>query len=77
MREIKEGTIYQHFKGNTYKILCIALNTETNEQMVIYQDVANKEKIFARPYDMFISKVDHDKYPDVKQLYRFEEKTSK
>lgn len=74
MRKVIEGSIYQHFKGNEYKILCLALNTETNEQMVIYQDVANIEKIFARSYDMFISEVDHDKYPDVKQFYRFEEK---
>lgn len=73
MREIKVGTIYQHFKGNKYKILCIALNTETDKRMVIYQDITNKDRIFARDYDMFISKVDRDKYPDVKQIYRFEE----
>lgn len=76
MREIKVGTIYQHFKGNKYKILCIALNTETDKRMVIYQDITNKDKIFARDYDMFISKVDHDKYPDVKQIYRFESITT-
>lgn len=73
MREIKVGTIYQHFKGNKYKILCIALNIETDKRMVIYQDITNKDRIFARDYDMFISKVDRDKYPDVKQIYRFEE----
>lgn len=73
MREVKVGKIYQHFKGNQYLVLCIALHTETNEKMVIYQDIHDKEKIYARPYEMFISKVDKGKYPDVKQEYRFEE----
>ena len=72
-RDIHVGKMYTHFKGNVYKVLYIALHTETNEDMVIYQDVKDVSKIYARPYDMFISEVDHDKYPEVKQRYRFEE----
>ena len=62
-----------------YKILEIAEHTETKEKLVIYQalyDDPTKDihffKTFARPYDMFMSEVDHEKYPDIKQKYRFE-----
>ena len=72
-RKIKIGKIYRHFKGNRYKVLCIAMHTETNEDMVIYQDVSDENKIYARPLVMFQSKVEKDKYPDVLQVYRFEE----
>ena len=73
MREIKVGQTYKHFKGNHYKVLCIAMHTETNEDMVIYQDIHHPDKIYARPYPMFNSLVDTHKYPDVTQTYRFEE----
>lgn len=61
-----------HFKGNNYKVLCVAMHTETQEMMVVYQALYGDYKYFVRPYEMFVSKVDHDKYPDVKQEYRFE-----
>lgn len=72
-RIIKPGKIYRHFKGNRYLVLCIAMHTETLEDMVIYQDVSDESKIYARPLEMFQSKVEKDKYPDVLQTYRFEE----
>ena len=72
-RIIKTGKTYRHFKGNRYLVLCIAMHTETNEDMVIYQDISDASKIYARPLDMFQSKVEKDKYPDVTQIYRFEE----
>lgn len=64
--------IYKHFKGNTYKVLYIAKDSETLEDIVIYMDVNNNSKIWARKKDMFLSKVDKNKYPDVVQEYRFE-----
>ncbi len=64
--------IYKHFKGNTYKVLCIAKDSETLEDIVVYMDVNNNSKIWARKKDMFLSKVDKNKYPDVAQEYRFE-----
>ena len=67
----KKGEIYKHFKGNMYEVLAIAKHTETMEDMVVYSDV-DGEKTYARPLDMFISKVDKEKYPDVLQVYRFE-----
>lgn len=72
MREIpKDLQIYKHFKGSLYQIVTIAVHTETTEKMVIYRSLKNPERVFARPLDMFLSEVNHKKYPDVKAKYRF------
>ena len=80
-RDFAVGDIVRHFKRewvseNTseylYKILAFASHTETGEKLVIYQGMYSPFKICARPYDMFMSKVDKKKYPDIKQEYRFE-----
>ena len=73
MRKIKINTVYRHFKGDLYLVESIAEHTETGEQMVIYRALYDNFKLYARPYNMFISEVDHEKYPDVKEKYRFEE----
>lgn len=72
MREIKIGKIYKHFKGNLVLVKQIARHTENDELMVIYKHLDTGE-YWARPYDMFNSEVDHDKYPEITQKYRFEE----
>lgn len=66
--------IYQHFKGGRYQVLEIAEHTETGEKMVVYKALypENQGKVYVRPYAMFASEVDREKYPDVKQRYRFE-----
>ena len=70
--EVKINGVYKHFKGNYYIVIDIATDTETNEPMVIYRALYGNNELWVRPYKMFIEKVDKNKYPDVKQEYRFE-----
>ena len=72
MRIIKEKTLYKHFKGNIYYVECVGTNTETGLQEVVYHKKGDT-KLWIRPLDMFLSEVDHEKYPQIKQKYRFEE----
>ena len=69
MRTVKVGEKYRHFKGMVITVIAIAKDTEDLHKVVVYDHDGD---IWARPYDMFISEVDHKKYPDVKQKYRFE-----
>ena len=64
--------IYKHFKGNLYRVEDIAIDSETGNECVLYRALYEDCKLFVRPKDSFLSEVDHGKYPDVKQKYRFE-----
>lgn len=59
MNKIKLG-IYRHYKGNMYKVLYIAKHSETLEDMVIYQDVNDPDKIWARPTSMWDDVIEID-----------------
>lgn len=70
--EILENRVYRHFKGDYYFVVGFAIHSETREKLVLYRSLYGNGELYARPYDMFASKVNKEKYPDVKQEYRFE-----
>lgn len=72
MNEVRIKGIYRHFKGDYYLVEDVAVHSETREKLVVYRALYGDAGLYARPYDMFISKVDREKYPDVQQEYRFE-----
>ena len=68
MRKLELNRVYKHFKGDLY----LVLNSETDKKMVVYRALYGENTLYVRDYDMFLSEVDHEKYPDIKQKYRFE-----
>ena len=72
----KAGEVYRHFKGYHYKIIVVGHHSETKERMVVYYDISSQNSSIdnpcIRPLEMFMSEVDHKKYPNATQKYRFE-----
>lgn len=56
-KNLKPG-VYQHFKGNKYKVLGVARHSETLEEMVVYQALYGNNGIWVRPLGMFLEEVE-------------------
>ena len=69
---LKIKGVYKHFKNNYYILEDVAENSETGEMYAVYRQLYGDNKLYIRTLDMFLSKVDREKYPNVKQEYRFE-----
>lgn len=72
MRELKLKRVYRHFKGDFYLVEDIAKNSETGEDYVVYRKLYGDGGLWVRPLQVFLEKVDREKYPDAKQTFRFE-----
>ena len=70
--DVIKGRIYKHFKGDYYLVEDVVYHSETKEQMVLYRALYGNGLRYVRPYEMFLSKVDKIKYPEVEQEYRFQ-----
>lgn len=81
MRNFASGDIIQHFKRETvdqnsmqylYEYIGVAMHSETRDRMIVYRALYGEKGLFVRPYEMFMEEVDHEKYPEIRQKYRFE-----
>jgi hypothetical protein len=72
-RKIKIHGVYKHFKGKFYLVEETAIHSEDLSEYVVYRQLYDNGKLYIRPLEMFLSEVDHEKYPSVKQKWRFEE----
>ena len=83
---INRGDIVRHFKREMivnpgteylYQILEFAIHSENNERYVVYKALYGTGLVYVRPYDMFMSEVDHIKYPDIVQKWRFDKASTR
>lgn len=61
------GGIYEHYKGNKYKVIGVGKHSETLEKLIIYQALYGNNELWVRPYDMFCEKI----VKDGKEIHRF------
>ena len=73
MQEIQPG-LWKHFKGNLYRVMYVALHSETGEEMVVYQALYGQRGMWVRPASMWLEHVERDGYAGPRFTYQ-EEKT--
>lgn len=72
MQQLQIGRVYRHFKGDYYLVEALANDSETGKPFVVYRKLYGDGSLWLRPLEMFLSRVDKEKYPDATQEYRFE-----
>ncbi len=70
--KLKIKGVYKHFKNNYYILEDVATHSETGEKYAVYRQLYGNGELYIRPLDMFLSEVDKNKYPNVKQKFRFQ-----
>ncbi len=70
--QVKINGIYKHYKGDQYIVLGVATHSETGEKLVVYRALYGDSRLYVRPYEMFIEKIDKETYPNATQEHRFE-----
>lgn len=71
-RSIKLNRLYKHFKGMLYYVENVAIDSETQKEVVVYRAMYGEYKLYIRDKEMFLSLVEKEKYPNVEQKFRFE-----
>lgn len=71
----KAGEVYRHFNGREYRVLHLAVSTETGEDAVVFETVEGEHKVYVSLLETFLSPLDQDRYPYAEQKYRFELRT--
>lgn len=64
----KKDELYRHYKGNMYRVVCLAKHSETLEDLVVYCSVEDESKVWCRPLTMFMETIEKDG----KKIERFE-----
>ena len=64
----EKGAAYRHYKGNVYQVVAVAKHSETLEELVIYKDINDESKVWARPASMW----DETVIKDGSSVKRFE-----
>ena len=81
MLRFQPGDIVKHFKRELiqdpqeeylYEVVSWARHSETDEHYVVYRALYGTKETWVRPYEMFMEEVDREKYPQIRQRFRFE-----